>query len=328
MHFSWKRWRVVLTAALTALAMSLAIAGQAVAAEPGESGSWTEEQVGSQTLAARGTLAEARNGGYLLQAWRGETNNIVWLSINNGNAFQLTNPDGSSTGTDFSPAVVGYGQNSFMVFHTGTDGNIYYTQVSPASGTWTGYWTAVPAQSTNMAVSVAQLGGGSNQLYMVYHSSSNDRVYGTQYDGSGWQGAQWIAGGSSPSAPSVTYQSFTGLTVVARGVGSNQIWMSSSGNPYNQWSSWTDIGGNAYNSPTIAANNQTGTILVSYVDPGSLRPNYRAFGVYGNPVSDWSQDITGWQTLNPVALSVLGAAIYVILTGLNDNVYYKQVFSS
>src|ERR1700712_3568584 len=110
MHFSWKRWRVALIAALTALALSVAFAGPALAGEPGEWGSWSEEHVGSQQLEARGTVSEARTQqGNLLQVWRGETNNIVWLSMNNGNAFQLTNPDGTSTATYFSPTVVPYG---------------------------------------------------------------------------------------------------------------------------------------------------------------------------------------------------------------------------
>src|SRR5690348_4282731 len=95
MHFSWKRWRLALVGALAAIAMSVAFGGKAFAAEPGEWGNWVEEHVGSQYLAARGTMSEARNNGNLLQVWRGETNNIVWLSMNNGNPFQYTSPDGS-----------------------------------------------------------------------------------------------------------------------------------------------------------------------------------------------------------------------------------------
>jgi hypothetical protein len=213
MHFSWKRWQVALIAALTALALSVTFAGQALAAEPGEWGSWSDEHVGSQQLEARGTVGEARTGqGNLLQVWRGETNNIVWLSMNNGNAFQLTNPDGTSTATYFSPTVVPYGQNNWMVFHTGTDGRIYYTQVNP-DYTWSGSWTSVPwGQSTNMGVSVAQVGADSTALYMVYHSSSDDRVFGTYYNGSYWTVGQQIAGGSSPVAPSVTFNSHSGLS--------------------------------------------------------------------------------------------------------------------
>jgi hypothetical protein len=44
------------------------------------------------------------------------------------------------------------------------------------------------------------------------------------------------------------------------------------------------------------------------------------------PGAGWSQDITGWQTVRAVAISVLGYSIYAILTGLNGNVYYKQAY--
>jgi hypothetical protein len=46
-----------------------------------------------------------------------------------------------------------------------------------------------------------------------------------------------------------------------------------------------------------------------------------------DPLGDWSQDITGWQTVNSVSLSVIGAVIYAIITGLNGYVYYKQAYN-
>jgi hypothetical protein len=326
-HFSWKRWRLALTAVLAALALSVTFAGQALAAEPGEWGSWTEEHVGSQYLAARGTVGEARTGqGSLLQVWRGETNSIVWLSLNSGNAFQLTNPDGSSTETNFSPTVVPYGSNSFMVFHTGTDGRIYYAQVNP-DGTWSGSWTAVGwGQSTNMAVSVTQVGVNSSSLYMVYHSSNDDSVYGAYYNGSYWGVGQRIAGGSSPAAPSVAYNPQSGLFVVVRGE-DNQVWMVSSYDTTgSNWGSWTPQGGYTYVQPTIARS-EAGPMLVSYVDENTYIPNYRPYGSVGQALGGWSQDITSWQTIYSVGLSVVSATVYVILTGLNGNVYYKEAYN-
>jgi hypothetical protein len=312
---------------LAALALSVTFAGQALAAEPGEWGNWVEEHVGSQYLAARGTMSEARTGqGSLLQVWRGETNNIVWLSLNNGNPFQLTNPDGSSTATYFSPTVVPYGTNSFMVFHTGTDGRIYYAQVSP-DYTWSGSWTAVGfGQSTNMAVSVTQVGADSTSLYMVYHSSNNDNVYGTYYNGSYWGVGRQIAGGSSPAAPSVTYNNVSGLWAVLRGE-DNQVWMANSQDTTgNSWGSWTAQGGYTYVQPTIARSG-AGPMLVSYVDENTYIPNYRTYNSIGNAMSGWSQDITYWQTIYSVGLSVVGATVYAILTGLNGNVYYKEAYN-
>jgi hypothetical protein len=328
MHFSWKRWRVALTAALTALALSVALASPAGAAEPGEWGDWGQEHVGDQQLEARGTMNEARSGGNLLQVWRGETNDIVWLSFNNGNAFQLRNPDGTSTATYFSPTVVPYGQNSFMIFHTGTDGRIYYTQLNP-DYTWSGSWTAVGwGQSTNMAVSVAQVGANSNALYMVYHSSNDDRVFGTYYTGTYWTVGQAISGANSPAAPSVTFNSQSGLFAAIRGE-DNQVYMNYSyTGTGNNWGSWTAQGGNTYDAPTISTLGN-GQMLVGYVDQNNYRPYYRTYGPSGNlnPLGDWSQDITGWQTVNSVSLSPVGDSMFVIVTGLSGFVYYKQAYS-
>jgi hypothetical protein len=327
MKFSWKRWRLALIAVLTTLAVSVAFAGEANAAEPGEWGDWTQEHVGNQVLEARGTMSEARNGGSnLLQVWRGETNDIVWMSLNGGNPFQLANSDGTSTETYFSPTVIPYGTNSFMVFHTGTDGRIYYAQVNP-DYSWSGSWTVIGwAQSTNMAVSAVQVGASSTSMYVAYHSSNDDRVLGTYFNGYAWGPGQQISQGLSPAAPSLTFNSHSGLWAAVRGE-DNQVWMAQSytGTGSN-WASWTPQGGNTWTSPAIASSG-TGQMLVSYVDQNSYRPSYRAYGSAGNALGDWSQDITGWQTIYAVGLSVISAAIYVIFTGQNGFVYYKQGYS-
>jgi hypothetical protein len=327
MHFSRRRWRIALIAMLTVLAVSVAFTGEAFAAEPGEADNWNVEHVGDQQLSARNTVSEARNDGNLLQVWRGETNNIVWLSFNGNDPFQLTNPGGTSTATYVSPTVVPYGTVSFMVFHTGTNGLIYYAQVNPESGTWANSWTAVPYQTSNDAVSVAQLGAGSEQLYMMYRATNNDEIWGTRWDPlSGWTGTQTIAEGLSPSAPTVTYNPGSGVWAVLRGE-DNAVWMSYSDNNGNQWGDWTPQGGYTTQTPTIAASAATNQMLVSYVDQ-TYRPNWRTYSVYGSATGGWSQDFTGWQTIYAVSLSVVGAVVFAILTGQDGYVYYKQVYYS
>jgi hypothetical protein len=328
MNYSWKRWRVALMGALTALVVVVGVASPAFAAVPGESGAWNEEYVGTQPLSTRGTVSEARNGaGDLLQVWRGETNNNVWLSFENQTPIQLRNPDGTYPMTNFSPVVVPYGSTGFMVLHTGTDGNIYYTRVEPSGSsiTWTGYWIAVPGQSTNAAVSATQMGPGSTSVYMVYHSSNDDRVWGTYFNGGSWGNTENIGGGLSPTAPSVAWNDNSRtLWVVARGE-DNQVWMTGGGSY--AWRGWSPQGGYTYTQPAVAANIQTSHMLVSYVNENTFRPNYRAYDENGNSMGSWSQDITGWQTVNTVALSIVGAVIYALITGLNGNVYYKQAYN-
>jgi hypothetical protein len=327
MHFSWRRWRLAFIAVLTAITVSTAFAGVANAAEPGEWGDWAEEHVGGHMLEARDAMTEARNGqGDLLQVWRGETNDRVWMSLNAGNAFELRNPDGTSTETYYRPTVVPFGSNSWMVFHTGTDGRIYYAQLNP-DYSWSGSWTAIGwGQSTSTAVSATQVGANSTALYVMYRGSTDDRIWGTYYNGSYWSPSRWISTGFSPSAPSVTFNSHSGLWAAVRGT-DNQVWINHSyTGTGDSWVGWTQQGGNTYVSPTIAATG-TGQMLVSEVDESSYRPNYRTYGALGNPLGDWSQDITGWQTIYSLGLSVIGASVWAILTGLNGDVYYKQAYS-
>jgi hypothetical protein len=320
MHFSWKRWRVALIAALTALALSVTFAGPAAAAEPGEWGSWNPETVNEHTLqvASQGTLSEARNGGNLFEVWRGATNNQVWMSYNNGNAVTV----GGNTATYVSPTVVPWGTSGFMVFHTGIDGNIYYTPIN-GSGSSAGQWYQVPDQTTNMPVSVTQLGAGSNQLYMAYRGVGNDqRIWGTHFTGANWDSTTNIAGGDSPSAPSVTYNDVSGqLTVLARGE-NNQVWMTEGW--FNSWNSWYPEGGYTIDTPHLAVVNN-GYMMADYLD-ANYNVQTRVYDEWGLPVTDWQPESTGWQTHYPAQLAAYGEALYMLFTGLDGLVWYKQAY--
>jgi hypothetical protein len=315
-------------AVLAVLAVSVTFTTSAFAGEQGESGSWNEEYVGNQPLESQGTVTEARNGGELVQVWRGETNNAVWLSIDNGNPFTL-----GTTATYVSPTIVPWGSNNFMVIHTGTDDNIYYTTLwvnSDGSPGWTGSWYQVPNQTTDAAVSATQMGAGSSNVIMLYQGVSNNNVYSTTYlgniDGSiGWQPAQWVSGGTTFTAPGVTYNPVSGTVfAVIRGE-DNQVWMNSIVN--GQWSDWTGQGFYTYNSPQIGVNAATGNMLVSAVGEDSYIPNYRTYDQNGNYPGAWSQDITNWQTIYAVGLSYVAGALYAIFTGQNGYVYYKQAYN-
>jgi hypothetical protein len=324
-HFSRKRWRLALIAALAAIGLSVAFASSALAAEPGEWGSWSPETVNNHNMqvSSQGALDEARNGGNLLEVWRGATNNQVWLSFNNGYAYTL-----GTTATNVSPTVVPFGPDSFVVFHTGTDGRIYYTTVYN-DGSWDNVWYVVPWQTTNMPVSVTQMGTDSYDLYMVYRGSGSDqRVWGTSFTDAGWGNAVNIAGGSSPSAPSVTWNNYLArLYVMLRGE-DNQVWMTTtSGGTDAQpsWYDWEQEGGSTIDTPHIAVVNN-GYMLADYLD-ANYQVQTRTYEPYGNPITGWWQaESTYWQTRYPAQLVAYGAVIYMLLTGLDENVYYKQAY--
>lgn len=187
----FKRWRLMLVAALAAGAMSVAFAGHALAAEPNEWNYWNNENAGGYQINTNNNISEARNGGYLMDAWRGATNNRVWLSINNGDPFTLPNPDGTYTATYVSPTVVPYSYNAFMILHTGMDGNIYWTLFFPGNSTWSGQWYRIPQQNTSvdMTVSATQIGAGTSVVYLAYHSSNDDRLWGTIFNGGDQDGS-------------------------------------------------------------------------------------------------------------------------------------------
>jgi hypothetical protein len=337
MRFSWKRWRLALVATLTALAISVALAGKALAAEPGESNYWTPENVGGQELYTPTTnnISEARNGGYLIDVWRGDDNDHVWISVNNGSPFTLRADNGSYSETYTSPTVVPYGSGEFMILHVGTDSNIYWTIYNPANGTnWAGGWNQVPWQtsSPSMAVSATQIGAGSTDIFMVYHSSDSDQIWGTYFDGSGsgWQAAEQVAGGLSPWAPSVTWNPSSGwLFATVRGE-DNGVWMSAS-----QWAAGSEFGswnqvappGSTYDTPHLAALN-SGNMIAGYLDNNDNQ-QYALFDQWGNPSpGGWGPDNTGWQSAVAAVLIAAGTAIYAILTGEDSIVYWKRVYGS
>jgi hypothetical protein len=334
MHFPRKRWRLALTAVLAALAVSVAFAAPALASEPGEWGSWSQELVsnGTQQVRTAGTLSEARNGGSLLEVWRGADNNQVWAAWNHGYPFSL---GGSNTATYASPQVVGYGPNYFMVFHTGTDGNIYYAVVFD-DNSWQGSWDQVPGQSTPnyMPVSVTQMGPGSYNLYMAYRSSTDDRVWGTRFNiaSAGWTNTENVGGGLSPSAPSVTWNNQAQRVYIATRGEDNQVWeiggfpLTTSAGENMVWYNWFGDGGGTIDTPGIAVTD-TGRMMLDY-RAADNRIWYQQQNQGGSPTGSWQADTTYWQTNFAVALVAVGVAIYALITGQdNENVYYKQAFN-
>jgi hypothetical protein len=65
-------------------------------------------------------------------------------------------------------------KTNFLVFHTGIDGQIWYAAVAGTNDA-TG-WIPVPGQTSNMTVSVAQIGANSANVFMVYRGSGTTRA--------------------------------------------------------------------------------------------------------------------------------------------------------
>jgi hypothetical protein len=273
---------VVFLTTLAVVATATPVFAQITVAN-GETGAWTREIVsGDSPLNLQGLYSEARNAGNLLSVWRGATNNQVWMSLNNGTPFTI-----GGTVTFQSPTVAPFGSDSFMVFHTGDDGDIWFTQVF-GDGHNSGTWNAVPGNFTNLPVSVAQMGPNSNNLFLVYRGLGNDlRVWGTWYDGqtNTWAGADNISGGSANNAPGVSMNNATNqLTVTVQGT-DNQLWMTHQTLGASAWNSWLPKGAFTENTPHSAAC-ANGNMVVSVID-GNGNPEFAKFDGFGDQESGW-----------------------------------------
>lgn len=283
--YQYLNMKLLVVVFLTTALAAVAPAKQAFAQLPGEQSFFNSEMQGGNVLFLQGTYSEARNGGHLITVWRGSTNNQVWISLDNRKAFTI-----GGTVTFVSPTVVPWGEDGFMVFHTGDNGDIWYTPVF-GDGNNSGNWTNVPGNFTNLPVSVAQMGTGSSNLYLVYRGLGNDRrVFGTWYNFSSnrWAGAENINGGLANNAPGVSMNNATNqLFITAQGT-DNQLWMTHQTLGSSSWSPWFPPHVGTINSPYSAAC-ANGNMVVSILD-GNGHPEYAKFDGFGNQQTGWNVD--------------------------------------
>jgi hypothetical protein len=326
-QFCLKSWRISAGVLLAALAVVASTSQAFAQGQPGEVTNYSLEQVNTAgRVRSQGTLAEARNGGNLLDVWLAAESTQVFLSYNNGAPFTIS----AGTQTFVSPTVVPFGPSNFLVFHTGIDGNIYYAAVSGPNNA-TG-WIQVRGNTTDMSVSVAQIGAGSRNIYMVYRGAGSDpHVYGI------WMNAQqeWsspinVAGGLAAAAPAICLNN-TGSSLWVAVIGTdNQLWTTSQRLGAPSWPFFTPrgvyTGPNSLNrippgpilAPSCAAT-ANGDVVMAYVD-GNDHPNYAVFFDGGGLVSQWTEDLASfrnnWQTPYAVNLSSSGNTVYSLFTSL------------
>src|SRR5579883_3346420 len=313
MHLKRKSrsWRTLLLA-MTVLGIVAATTTESFAQQPGESSHYTAENVDGQELRTPHTYSEARNGGHLIRVWQGASDNQVWMSFDFGPNFTL-----GRTVTYTHPTVIPLGSSGFEVFHTGTDGGIYYTTVDipdtdwdgNTGDVWDGTWQRIPNQSTDMSVSAAPFAPNSFDYYVVYRGSGNDtRVYGTWFDDAGWHFGGNIGGGQALSAPSITLNPRTEhLVVVARGT-DNQLWFTGQALGASSWPNWIPMGVNTVAQPNITSN--TNGYMVIDVLGTDLHPRYATFDPGMERLTNWTVDTTGFQTFDTVTLTPNNEIIY------------------
>ena len=323
------KFRMAAIALLAAVSVVLATESPAFAATapPGEWTNYQPETIngGTVNLTLTGTIAEARSyrTGTLMRVWRAndDTGNI-WLSINGSPALTANGARSYN-----SPQIVPFGDDAWMVVHTGVDNHIYWGVYAFNNDGSLGFdgWHQISGQTTSLTPSVTAMGiNHQYQVYMAYHAADGLNMWGTFYNGAGWQPPQNM-GGQTYHSPAVTWnQAANRLYAVHTGT-DNQVYYAYQ--PYGgHWTGWGGVGGVINGPPAIAASS-TGNMQVA----GRAFDNrlwFTQIDVTATTQSGWTQDYdtisVGWAPY----LVAIGAAIYVLATAANDHrAWYKQSFS-
>jgi hypothetical protein len=237
-HSRRGRIRLMLTALLTALAVCLT-ATAAFADPPNESTDWQIEDTQDGAMQTPNAPAEAYNtAGALLQVWRGDDDGI-YLSLGHGPDLRLGTDLVGLTYTYAAPRVVPWSANDFALFHTGTDGHIYWMPLdintieadeAEGNGYILPYWQALPGTLTDNTLSpdVTTAGQGSENMLVAYRSATDNQLYSQWFaggGGGGWQAPQEIGNAMSPSTPSILWNQALSVFVLFFRGNDNGLWV-------------------------------------------------------------------------------------------------------
>ncbi|MER8101119.1 hypothetical protein [Kitasatospora sp. NPDC094016] len=203
------RWRLAAVTVTTALAVLMFSNSSAYAVAPGESTRWANEIEDNVPVAASGIMGEARaDNSDLIQVWRGADNANMYLSLDHGRPMTLAGQ------TNASPQVVYVGGTQFMLFHTGTNGFIFFSvlRVNVANNgqryLQIGDWRQVGNDArTNDGRPVAAVALPHNNVYMAYHGANSNEIWGMTFNipGNYWDAPLRTFGATSDSSPSLAF---------------------------------------------------------------------------------------------------------------------------
>ncbi|MFJ4091831.1 hypothetical protein ACIPYS_09635 [Kitasatospora sp. NPDC089913] len=331
-----KRRLLPAVALLTSVSVAFLGVSSAHASQPGEGSDWAHETVGGNYVTTPGAMAESRdpNNNNLLQVWR-TTSNTIHVSVGHGQEVELA---GATTYAD--PALelaVSSGQSStFRVFHTGTNGFVFHTEVTVNAGSQTPQvrpgWTQVPngvATPNTMAVSVVALPNRST--LMAFRGSSSDENWSAFLDGTSnsWNNPTRITDARS-NAPLHLEMDLSSWnlhwrgTIIGTWVGTDRqvnVIRQTYGQS-NWWGHEILAGIQGEGSPSVAiTDNGEGQVAVRRA--GDNRIALTRVSANGGWQGGWDMERNGF-TARAFALFAYQAAIYVLATGGNGRVDWKQ----
>ena len=317
---------VVMLSVAAMIAVVSAAGTPAYANMPNEEGSYTHEVYGNGAwLQAYGTVAEARNAdGAALRMWRGVDNWTIWASYGGGNPYVVQNGRSPS-----EPSIVPHG-NGFAAFHTGTDGRIYWSRGDGTPNGWQP-WQALPFGTVVGSVAATQVGrraDRSTSIYIGYRGAGGTQLFGAYFDGNTytWGNEQYMSGGQSYSHPSLAWDQRTNqIRAAVRGT-DTYVWVATQNYGSPNWSGWSRVAGSPsiLDTPTIAVDDNGYRMIGAVADNGHIV--YARYDPFAGAWHGWDVDITNWRSIYSISIQILGTIFYTIMTGVDDNVYFKRNF--
>ncbi|MFF4243074.1 hypothetical protein ACFYY2_01190 [Streptomyces sp. NPDC001822] len=324
-----KRARLAIIAAVAGAAIMIGIsAPAALATQPSESNNWAKEIEANVPVRSADTISEGHDpNGNLMQVWRGFDNNYIYVSYNHRTAERFeSSQSGTIPQTFVAPSVI-WTDFGWRIFHTGTDGHVYYAgMVLNASGSITGWgnWISIPNASTAAYETVSPVALPNGAWYATWGGATNTNIYGIYFNGTTYGAIQTIPHAASISPPTLAYDPSWGAMVV--------VWRDlSNGVGYarqplgGQWLFVNLLPGISTNErPTIGlANNGAGLISAR-----NTEDNNRLYTIAINRSGwhgTWQAESTGWTSDHAVLISAIGYICYMVLTGYDGQVWWKEV---
>ncbi|MFC9329609.1 hypothetical protein [Kitasatospora sp. NPDC057015] len=308
-------------ALLAAFSVLLGSGTSAYAGQPNEENTWHKQGVNAYS-----DMSEARDPqGNSLQVWEGDGQTIQ-VRVNGSAAFALANAQ-----TRAAP-VVQYSNGQFVIFHTGTNGYVFYEWadlVFGADGTYslrTHGWIQVPngvRTNSNEPVSVTVAPGG---LYLAFLAADNSGLlYGDFYsrDTGQWNSPSFINGARSTLGPTVSYSSNGRMFILAYTGEDRRVYIARLAYGSNDWGASVALPGvHTYDRPGLAmASNGNGQVAVRTADLDLIELNSITENLGS---SGWTYDTGGIiARFAPVVLAY-GTWFYAIVTAGNGDVWWKN----
>lgn len=313
-----------------AIAVMLAGARPAAAALPDEENSWHSEIENNVQLQSSETISEAYDpSGNLIQVWRSnDANWAIWVSYNHGAPQRWPN-----AATAAAPRVI-WTDYGFRIFHTGIDGYIYYAGLTIVSGGILnlGTWVQVPNNARTIyseAVSVIALPSGS--WYLAWTDANgfagNSQIWAMYYNGPSatYSAATALPDVRSLSAPSISFAPAAGRIMFVWRAINDMVYVADQQYGTNIVTIWGHLATLVTDeTPSVAvASNGVAEVIARNRDTGYLMetviwPQNRSW------LGGWMEETTRLVTNHAVWLTVIGTAIYLILTDPAGNVFWKR----